>query len=422
MSWTDEEIDKLARESAANSSVEFKPEYWTEFEKMLPASGKKDFLWIFTAFLFVGLMGTTLVFNGLESNIAPQNATNASPSRQLAQNESELSAVNETDNQVDSESDSLHEMEGEATVEKANENISLNNSNRSGQNQRLNAGPSVTKKSGMTPETIQMGMQPDLLINTNEISSEPINNEQKSEYVASTKSETTELPISNLPLLGFGEFSVNTSLLPGMEFSKQKMPASASFYVNGFGGLSQSLITPSRDISTSFGLGLGAQIQKGKFTFTTGVNGVWSNHKDLNLSRSTKVYGFGSNEYNYQFKYKQIYSLEAELTAGYRMGRHLINVGVRPSFIIGTKVAVVESINDKKTIDRNEYGYVDGLYRFGIKPTLGYSFDITSTLKIGVNLGVEMMPKIRDGYLVGSSSKYPVDGQLYLRKAIRFKK
>ena len=61
MSWTDEEIDKLANESAANSSIEYKNEYWTEFEAMLPVTGKKDFLWFFTAFLFVGLLGTSFV-------------------------------------------------------------------------------------------------------------------------------------------------------------------------------------------------------------------------------------------------------------------------------------------------------------------------------------------------------------------------
>ena len=75
MSWTDEEIDKLAREGAANSSVEYKAEYWTEFAAMLPVSGKKDFLWFFTAFLFVGLLGTSFVFNGLVGNTNVQ-ATN----------------------------------------------------------------------------------------------------------------------------------------------------------------------------------------------------------------------------------------------------------------------------------------------------------------------------------------------------------
>ena len=104
------------------------------------------------------------------------------------------------------------------------------------------------------------------------------------------------------------------------------------------------------------------------------------------------------------------------------MGKHLINVGVRPSFVIGTKVAVVQSVNDEKTIDGNEYGYVDGLNRFGIKPTLGYSFEVTPSLKIGLNLGVELMSKIQEGYLVGSNNRFPIDGQLYLRKSIRFKK
>ena len=77
MSWTDEEIDKLAREGAANSSVEYKNEYWTEFEAMLPASGKRDILWFFTAFLFVGLLGTSFVLNGLRNDTVHQTAQTA---------------------------------------------------------------------------------------------------------------------------------------------------------------------------------------------------------------------------------------------------------------------------------------------------------------------------------------------------------
>ncbi len=420
MSWTDEEIDKLAREGAANSSVEYKNEYWTEFEAMLPASGKKDVLWFFTAFLFVGLLGTSFVMNGLRNDAEIQTAQNSvqnSESIQKIENaESEASfstistteSVNPSSTESESKDNAQLKSESETRVNKSIKKSAQTPINSSSSHQK--DGEEQPKDSQILITDIQKdklessALQADIKSNTDKNSIE------------------LETAVSSLSLRGLNEFQTNPTLMTSMDFSKQKMPARASFYVSGFGGLSQSLITPSKDISTSFGIGIGAQIQKGKFSFTTGLNGVWSNHKDLNLSRSTKVYGFGSNEYNYQFKYKQVYLVEAELSAGYKMGKHLINLGVRPSFIIGTKVAVAETVNNEKKIERNEYGYVDGLNRFGIKPTLGYSFDVTPSFKIGLNVGVELMSKIQEGYLVGSNNRFPIDGQLYLRKSIRFKK
>jgi len=424
MSWTDEEIDKLAREGAANSSVEYKNEYWTEFEAMLPAAGKKDFLWIFTAILFVGLIGTSIVFNGIEkqnNGIHSDNNGTTNTVEQKASTARNVEMIKETETV---ESNALLNQEQVISHTNSSKQSKANNNYRTNNKVNKTSTPGSQKSASKKTNsfTTQEGIAP---LSTGSTFHEELASSElkKNHFIESnTIAKEEEIVVSELALRDSHKFPYEASLMPGMEFSKQKMPARASFYINGFGGLSQSLVTPSDAISTSFGLGLGAQIQKGKFTITTGINGVWSNHKDLTLSRTAKVYGFGSSEYNYQFKFKEIYLLEAELTAGYKMGRHLINVGVRPSFIIGTKVGVVESVNDEKTIDRNEYGYVDGLNRFGVKPTLGYSFDITPSFKIGLNFGVEMLSKIEDGYLEGTNNRFPIDGQLYLRKSIRFKK
>ena len=100
----------------------------------------------------------------------------------------------------------------------------------------------------------------------------------------------------------------------------------------------------------------------------------------------------------------------------------MINVGVRPSYIVGTKVGITETVDEQKNIESNEYGHVNGLNRFGIKPMIGYSVDITNSLKVGINIGVEMMPKIQDGFLVGSNNRFPIDGQIYLRHSLKFRR
>ena len=360
--------------------------------------------------------------NGLNDYTALQTARNTSESNELIQNiENANNQVEVTDASISGNNTNNDSQQTNVTSNEVNNGTNsspqtVTTSNKTIENKRTYTSNNIVEKQPLTEP------QNNVLNNSigNTYSKTSVSVQPEDDQIADINSSSNESIVSDLQFRGLNEVEISTSLLPLMDFSKQKLPARTSFYVNGFGGLSQSLITPSKDISTSFGLGIGAQIQKGRFTFTTGLNGVWSNHQDLNLSRTSKVYGFGSKEYNYQFKYKQIYLIEAELSAGYKMGKHLINVGVRPSMVIGTKVAVVQSVNEEKTIDRNEYGYVDGLNRFGIKPTIGYSFDITPSFRVGINVGLEMLSKIQEGYLVGSNNRFPVDGQLYLRKSIRF--
>lgn len=456
MSWTDEEIDKLAQDSAANNSFKYKDEYFAEFEAMLPKGGRNNFTWFFTAFLFVGLMSTSLIFNGFFKSNQPQLANEVINETAISdvnfKNENSINERNNTTENNSTNTEEKNELNDKKDLlnEKVHQNKLITNSNLTKKNTVRKKSVSLSSKVNL-PTTIDISIldialgkeekeiEADVISNnreviTNEIISEKsmsesindINSENDSDVASLNFNEENNILekgiVSKLPLLGLTDISLQTELVPLTLHNERELPAIATFYVEAFGGLSESLITPSEDVTTSFGLGLGAQIQKGRFTFTTGINGVWSNHKDLNLTRSAKVYGFGSNQFNYEFKYKQIYTLEAELSMGYKLGKHLLNVGVRPSIIVGTKVAIRESIDDNATIDRNEYGYVNGLKRFGIKPMIGYSYDLTSSLKIGANIGVELMPKIEEGFLEGTSNRFPIDGQIYLRHSIKFKR
>lgn len=456
MSWTDEEIDKLAQESAETPAFKYKDEYWTEFEAMLPKSGGKGFAWYFTAFLFVGLLSTSLVLKeSIKANeiklVNEQDVESplVAASVEKSNFKKELNETAKAETKIISQSNELSQkpvisalaVNKDYSITKSVKVKNLKQIQKNSVNlvastndlNEISVDPSVIdklfiKNNGESTESVLVETSNELVATElNDFTSDvrgidEINEDSEFEWASNRdRSENVIETISTLPLLSLDQ-SLEVELIPLSLHNDRELPARATFYVEAFGGLSESLITPSNDMSTSFGLGLGAQIQKGRFTFTTGVNGVWSNHKDLNLTRSAKVYNFGSNQYNYEFKYKQIYTLEAELTIGYKLGRHSINAGVRPSVIVGTKVGISESIDEKSSLDRNEYGYVNGLNRFGIKPMLGYSFDVTSSLKVGVNVGVELSPKIQQGFLEGNSNRYPIDGQIYLRHSIKFKR
>lgn len=409
MSWTDEEIDKFAQEAAGGSSFEYKDEYWKEMEAILPpVSRKKDFLWFFTALLFVGLITVSAFYNPvIELNVSTINSQ-ANTKELYNQTEQSEESADDNNGLIINSSEGLEVEEVNAispqqhnmrVASSENPKVNTTSSLASTRNELMASTPALPVKSGV------------------------YGSDEKQETDGSTIPEQDILgEVNQLPLLGLPANDWIPKLEPKQFFVEQHLPMKATLYVGAFGGLSQSLITPSDKLSSSFGVGVGTQIQKGKWLLTAGVNGIWSNHQDLILNRRAKVYSFGSNEYSYDFDYKEIYSLEAEISLGYKFGRHTLNVGARPSYVVGTKVGISSSVNEKTEERGTYYGNMDGINRFGVKPFLGYAFDLSPSLKLGMNVGVQLMPMVQDGYLVGGNNNLPIDGQLYIRKSLRFKR
>ncbi|HHZ81372.1 MAG TPA: hypothetical protein EYN64_01395 [Flavobacteriales bacterium] len=181
------------------------------------------------------------------------------------------------------------------------------------------------------------------------------------------------------------------------------------------------MTSPSESTTSSLGFGIGTSFQKGRFIFTTGVNAIMSNHSDMLLSREAKVYGFGSELYRYNLEYKQTYSLEGAFTVGYILGRHTISLGCRPSYMINSRVIINQE--GPEGFERNDvYGFMDGLNRFGIKPMIGYSINLSHGLVFGINVGAQLVQTVNEEFVNGKNSQLPIDGQLYLRKLIKFRK
>jgi hypothetical protein len=146
-----------------------------------------------------------------------------------------------------------------------------------------------------------------------------------------------------------------------------------------------------------------------------------SNYSDMLLSREAKVYGFGSELYRYNLEYKQTYSLEGVFTVGYKLGRHTISIGCRPSYMMNSRVIINQQ--GPQGIERNDvYGFMDGLNRFGIKPMVGYSVNLSHGLVLGINVGAQVVQAVNEEFVNGQNSQLPIDGQIYLRKSIRFGK
>ena len=431
MSWSDKEIDKVFKENADAKSFEYKDAYWNEMEALLPKSTGKDFLWMFTSFAFIGLLLTAGVVGEMR-----MTAMNESQSMLIAErsngasdeiNDVQSSELDESSIQLDnsvkvSEADVSEEFEAvfEDSGSENDNSSGLENENASNTGDHLNRQTTVTgfeDTEGISDTSIS---EESLAKNTDSSS--------EKERLAETSVLSQEVlsPIDVLSLKPYGnvesiyiERAITSSELPVIALVK---PVQTKLYIAALGGVSQSMITPSDKVSSSFGLGAGVQLRKGSFLFNVGLNGTVGIHNDIVLSRESKVYGFGSTYYRSELNYNHIYSLEGDFSIGYQLRKSIFSIGVRPSYVMGTKVGMRMQENESDFIQENHYGYMEGINILGVKPMFGYAYKFGSGLSLGINVGVQLTPLVMDEYVNGMSNKFPIDGQLILKKSLNFKK
>ncbi len=427
MSWRDEDIDKLFQENAANTSSEYKNAYWKEFEAAsLPINkGGKDFMWVGTALVFLGIITTMSVYN-LNGNVETNNTAT-----QLASNGQTKNTTNSFGDQVirTTDGDAVNSRniisENGEIEEKEEENTSnLNNSklddsrvyqsNNYSLNGSAKSNSLATLKRNVDIGEDVLGNPLLTVVIPSGVDDLPsVNNSEDLAYFEinslSPRSLQNQLAKSQAP-----EFKFK---MPPIELRTATL---LYFEVNG--GLSESIVSPSNQYSNSFGAGIGVELQKNKLNLTLGVNGIISSHNDIQLNRKSLVYGFGSEVISTQLIYSQIYSIEGNISVGYNFGKHVLSLGIRPSYVVGSKVRDKRVVNDVLVHDIQGYGHIDGLKRFGLKPQIGYAYKFKHGFTLGGNLGVQTQESLNEDFINGQNNRFPLDGQIYFRKSIRLRK
>jgi hypothetical protein len=401
MSWTDDEIDKLYQTGAAGSQFEYKAEYWREMEAMLPIQKKRgDALWFFFSALIFGLLLTSVFI---------QEPLSLNSDETLVADTKTYEDVTTVESTIESESIDSEKPNGWGNESTSNA-ISRDEGDLKSTTHGEVSNPIQSTRSDESSESVK-----------------PID-QQKAELNGSDNGELTSIDVGTLQTRSWDLTSRATLQEQSHPWDKAKINTVAlnGMFVQLLGGVSQSMIDPSTGWSNSFGAGVGYNLEKGRFILNVGLNGLISNHNDLELTRSAKVYGFGSEVYTYNIDYQQLYLLEGNIEFGYLLGRHVLNVGVRPSYVFSSRVRVSETAIADQSFTSEEhgsyYGYMDGLKRIGLKPTFGYAYRIRPDLQVGMNVGVQLLQGVNEDFVEGKNNNLPIDGQLYLRKTIRFRK
>lgn len=409
MSWTDEEIDELFQGAATEQSFPYKEEYWTEMEALLPEKNTgRDLLWTITALIFV-----TLITVGFWRNEIPVNQ-NDSLRAQSELNKQDLAEV-QTDNSLSEESYQSGITQNEGFQSEPSKTYTESNY------------ISVDSKRMQEPSSANIQMEKDA--DTEQKIVKTYLPESTTNLIAKSESKSIEnREVSRLLTRDIELFTAaNNDLLPLLNQVKTS-GANHAFYVQGVVGASQSLVQPSGSVSSSFGFGAGWAVRKGNFVANAGLNMLVSNHSDLFLSRTAKVYGFGVENYSYNFNYKQLYELEAQIDLGYQVNRSEFRLGIRPSYLLSSRVMISETKSEpgmeSKPLESEKqvYSFTGGLNRFGLKPSLTYAYHIKPTLELGLSVGAQMYSRIDSDYLKGQTRNFVFDGQLYLRQVITWEK
>ncbi|MFZ9029062.1 MAG: hypothetical protein ACO2Z9_08605, partial [Crocinitomicaceae bacterium] len=182
-------------------------------------------------------------------------------------------------------------------------------------------------------------------------------------------------------------------------------------------GIGQGKMLPGEKVSKITGLGIGVELNRRKLTASLALNGVISHHQGMELSRISKVYGFGSTEYKSTIEYSKLFLAESELMLGYRMGRLTAYGGMNVNYLVTTESTVSSIENEKVNTNdvRKFYGYKTGLKNWGIKPMIGASYDFKNRIQLGANIGVQVIQTVEPEYLEGTSRPLPLEGRFYLR-------
>jgi hypothetical protein len=389
MNWTEEDIDQLFRDSANQLNVPFQESYWTEMEALLPQTKKKKGLgWIF---------GGTIVCLALISTFffpeAPAKAGNAS---------------NET---VNNQTKSLTQTNSVSAIEKLQEKAvdALLITEKTAKN--ISRFKQTTKKLLVNTETSFTSIED---VNAGGEAVQTIQNQFES---PSQREEQPSFSIDKLQMLALPKQSISlaTSNFKNLNLKRK----SNVLYVQLGAGLAESFMQTKEDNwMPTINIGAGYQYSPEGFGFTAGLNLNTTLSNNLEINRKSKVYNFGSTNYEQNFKYKQIYTLELPVSIDFRKNKQTFSVGFAPTFIASSLMRFSQLEDGNVSHDEYYIGQKVGLNQFGFKPSVGYQLELAKGWNVGMQLSTQLIQQVDDSQFIGIVRNNPLSGQITIRKSI----
>lgn len=411
MSWEDENIDKLFQEASENISFEFKEEYWSDMEAMLPKKKRRfPFIWFFSGTVVCAIL-TTVYFSVDSTTISKKShQVNSKNSHR-----SNLLAVESSDNMVGNEIKISTEQQKK-------------NTNQFDVNQKSVVGKNIKKENKLNcskNRKISKNESPDVQVIAEHHSLLELTGNSILNTTQINLDKNEESGSNNVNALNYFPFPTsqfNKDLIPGPIFTSHF--SRWFLYIEGSTTMGQSMIRTNAtgsNITKGFGIAAGINYSTKSLSFTSGLSVNYLSIDNLMVKERVKIYGFGVQNFDNEIKYKQLYTFEVPLMVGFKQKNHVLQIGIVPSYLIGSKIAYESKSNGEVITSATMLGYTKGLSNFGLKPTIGYIYKITPSLQIGANLQIQLFSPIQDGLFEGVKNNLPINGQFFIRKSIFLK-
>jgi hypothetical protein len=425
MTMEDENMDQLFREADAAQTFEFKEEYWSKMEALLPKKrkNKQTFFWLIGGVtLCIGISGFLLGSRSTELKETIQPL--------IKDQQQQTTASSSTTGKVVQKSGIFtipHPAKASSIPSVAKDNTPSH---------RAAKEFAGTENRDSNP-IAQADEQLFTKLKNLEKRKEGI--QYRTEITPSSKS-TGVLPIIqvsqlgvvyDLPLLPFPSVAINQVLEPGMFllptlhkwsclFDLKTTMGQSPIYSNSLGS----------NLAYGFGFGAGLNYSSTYWDINAGITLSQTSYNNLSVLARVKQYGFGSVNNDVEIKYQQIYSMDFPLMIGVKKNRHSVQFGIVPSVNLGPKITYENTVEGTTIASSTHYGYPaelakkgfsKGISTFGLKPTVGYVFKLTNDLSIGGAVQIQLITPVNTELFDGVANHSPINGQLFIRRLIYIK-
>ena len=429
MGWTDDEIDKLAKNASANQKVEYNNAYWKEMEALLDAEkpAKKRFgWWFFGAMTVLIIIGTGLYYRMdktiKKDTVLAHDLTNVQTNEQanpLLQPEND-SFTEEQNQIVNQQSLSMNTKE---ISSEEHQILSVPSSAKTDLNslKRRDVSTFVHEKSDDSEKTVQndqlngkfelaafasdQNIIPDFETERNFQEDKQEENEQQTE---TSQSELLE-----------NEVAKNMAEDPTLQ-------KRIGFYVAAGAGAGASYIKTSNELMIQWRVNMGVDYTiANNFRFGAGAGFRQQLVNNLTVERSREYYSFGLIDVNQSINYDRLQFVDLNVHAHYLFRKMAVGIEITPSYLVSvranmkqTQIEYDNSFVDEVMTTKLEKQFVksDNFNSFGLDAGISFHYQFKYKMSIQAVASTRLNKILTNNDFRGEQNRFPVKLELGLIK------
>ena len=384
MSWTDKELDELFKGAAEEQSFEYRKEYFNDIEGQLPVRKRRvGLLWWGGGFLsllglIVLMINTPDVEDRKYSSVTTPVESSAKGFTSIEQQLKRIPNAKGSTFAVGDRSDDIRQVPN-----------------------KLIAGENAS----------EFALVEDLSYKTDLV------DDGVSRVAENIPFDVEKLEPKNLCLPVSGNI-----IKRDFHLSSQRVKG-ISFYAELSAGAGQSPVKDSElgsSMSYTYGISAGAEYRFNKWSVSGGLGVARRHFENVYIQERSVIYGFGVNNFDNQYNFNSLISLEIPLRLGYRFGDHLVEGGVTTSCALLTTVHYQEQMDGETLRQGSGIAGSHMFDRVVVRPELRYAFRLSNNWTLGAGVSMQVGSGIASDRIKGDQQSMPLSGTVSIKRSFEF--